>query len=135
LIFSGYPRALTAIAALAVTDGNIIVGNGSTWVAESGATARTSLGLGTGDSPTFTAVTAGQIDVTATGDLRLQDTTGGQYVALQAPGTISASYTLTMPDADGTSGQALVTNGSGTLSFADAGISTGKAIAMAIVFG
>lgn len=36
---------LTAIAALAVTDGNIIVGNGSTWVAESGATARASLGL------------------------------------------------------------------------------------------
>ena len=38
---------LTAIAALAKTDGNLIVGNGSTWVAESGATARTSLGLGT----------------------------------------------------------------------------------------
>ena len=37
---------LTAIAALAKTDGNLIVGNGSTWVAESGATARTSLGLG-----------------------------------------------------------------------------------------
>ena len=36
---------LTAIAALAVTDGNFIVGNGSTWVAESGATARTSLGI------------------------------------------------------------------------------------------
>jgi hypothetical protein len=35
---------LTAIAALAVTDNNIIVGNGSTWVAESGATARASLG-------------------------------------------------------------------------------------------
>jgi len=35
---------LEAIAALAVTDGNIIVGDGSTWVAESGATARTSLG-------------------------------------------------------------------------------------------
>jgi hypothetical protein len=70
--FQAASAALTAIAALAVTDGNIIVGNGSTWVAESGATARTSLGLGTGDSPTFTAVTAGQIDVTATGDLRLQ---------------------------------------------------------------
>lgn len=38
---------LTAIAALANTDGNFIVGNGSAWVAESGATARTSLGLGT----------------------------------------------------------------------------------------
>ena len=37
---------LTAIAALANTDGNFIVGNGTTWVVESGATARTSLGLG-----------------------------------------------------------------------------------------
>lgn len=37
---------LDQIAALAVTDGNFIVGNGSAWVAESGATARTSLGLG-----------------------------------------------------------------------------------------
>lgn len=48
---------LDDIAALAVTDGNIIVGNGSNWVAESGNTARTSLGLGTGDSPTFTSLT------------------------------------------------------------------------------
>jgi hypothetical protein len=40
-----YDAELAAIAGLAVTDGNIIVGNGSTWVAESGATARTSLGL------------------------------------------------------------------------------------------
>ena len=38
---------ITAIGALAKTDGNIIVGNGSTWVAENGGTARTSLGLGT----------------------------------------------------------------------------------------
>ncbi len=133
--FQPLTATLTAIGALAVTDSNIIVGNGSTWVAESGATARTSLGLGTGDSPTFTAVTAGQVDITAQGDLRLQDTTGGQFVALQAPGTVSASYTLTLPAADGTSGQALLTNGSGTLSFGSAGISTGKAIAMAIVFG
>lgn len=42
---------------------------------------------------------------------------------------------LTLPTSDGTNGQALVTNGSGTVSFSDAGISTGKAIAMAIVFG
>ena len=39
---------LTAIGGLAVTDSNIIVGNGSTWVAESGATARTSLGVSIG---------------------------------------------------------------------------------------
>ena len=37
---------LTAIAGLTPTDSNFIVGNGSTFVAESGATARTSLGLG-----------------------------------------------------------------------------------------
>ena len=42
---------------------------------------------------------------------------------------------LTFPNADGSANQALVTNGSGTLSFAAAGITTGKAIAMALVFG
>ena len=42
---------------------------------------------------------------------------------------------LTLPTTDGTVGQALVTDGSGTISFGSAGISTGKAIAMAIVFG
>lgn len=40
-----YDAGLADIAGLAVTDGNVIVGNGSNWVAESGATARTSLGL------------------------------------------------------------------------------------------
>jgi len=38
---------LTAIGNLSNSDGNFIVGSGSTWVAESGSTARTSLGLGT----------------------------------------------------------------------------------------
>jgi len=42
---------------------------------------------------------------------------------------------LTLPTSDGSADQALVTNGSGTVSFGSAGISTGKAIAMAIVFG
>jgi len=48
--------------------------------------------------------------------------------------TGSSTY-FTLPSSDGSSGQALVTNGSGQLSFDSAGISTGKAIAMAIVFG
>lgn len=52
-----YDADLAAIAALANTDGNFIVGNGSAWVAESGATARTSLGLGTTDAPTFADLT------------------------------------------------------------------------------
>jgi hypothetical protein len=45
--------------------------------------------------------------------------------------------TFTLPTTDGTANQVLQTNGSGTLSFAtpSGGITTGKAIAMAIVFG
>lgn len=52
---------LTDIAGLAVTDGNIIVGDGANWVAESGATARTSLGLGSADNVTFADITGNTI--------------------------------------------------------------------------
>ena len=69
---------------------------------------------------TPSTVVATQVDITAQGDLRLQDTTGGQFVALQAPGTIATSYTLTLPVDDGTSGQALITDGSGVLSWSSA---------------
>jgi hypothetical protein len=72
----------------------------------------TPIGAGSPSTGVFT-----QVDITAQGDLRLQDTTGGQYVAFQAPGTIPASYTLTFPDTDGNSGQVLTTDGSGVLSW------------------
>jgi len=55
----------------------------------------------------------------ATGALRLGDTAGGEYVGLKAPGTVSSSYTLTLPTATGTADQILVTDGSGNLSFTD----------------
>lgn len=41
-----YDVDLTTLGGLSKTNGNFIVGNGSTWVAESGSTARSSLGLG-----------------------------------------------------------------------------------------
>ena len=41
------PSLLMTLSSLTPTDGNIIVGNGSTWITESGATARTSLGAQT----------------------------------------------------------------------------------------
>jgi len=48
---------LDDIAALTPTDSNILVGDGTDWVKESGDTARHSLGLGTADSPQFTKLT------------------------------------------------------------------------------
>ena len=78
---------------------------------------------------------ASQINLVNRNEVRFEDTTGGQYVALKAPATISSSFSLNLPTADGTSGQAILTDGAGSLSFGAAGISTGKAIAMAIVFG
>jgi hypothetical protein len=70
---------LAAIAALAVTDSNIIVGNGSTWVAETGATARTSLGA---------AASGTNADIThMTG---LIEETGWTPTVASSPGTIGS---------------------------------------------
>jgi hypothetical protein len=54
------------------------------------------------------------------GVLRLYDSDATHYVGLQTPatGSLTTSYTLTLPVDDGTNGQALVTNGSGALSWA-----------------
>ena len=60
----------------------------------------------------------GNVDILAQGDLRLQDSAGGQYVAMQAPATIGSSYTLTLPADDGDADQYLQTNGSGVLDWA-----------------
>ena len=56
---------------------------------------------------------------TGAGHVRLyEDTTNGtNYMGLGAPSLLSSSYTLTLPDADGSNGQIISTNGSGTLSF------------------
>jgi len=62
-ITAGDITLLTDLTALALTDGNFIVADGANWVAEAGDTARTSLGLGTGDSPTFTGLTLGGVDI------------------------------------------------------------------------
>jgi len=69
----------------------------------------------------------------------LGDNTGGEYVGIDARATVGASYTITLPAAVGSTSQALVTSdGSGNTQWTSTstfGISTGKAIAMAIVFG
>jgi len=89
----------------------------------------------TGNADTATALETAR-DIAVSGDV-----TGS--ASFDGTGNISISTTIAantvgiteIDVSDGTAGQALVTDGSGTLSFDDAGISTGKAIAMAIVFG
>jgi hypothetical protein len=65
-----FDAGLTDIAGLAVTDGNIIVGNGTNFVAESGATARTSLGLGTASDVQFDSFGVGTPASGTTGEIR-----------------------------------------------------------------
>ena len=93
--------AVTAMAVL--TDGQMIVGDGSTDpVAESGATLRTSIGVGTGDSPQFTAVNVGAATDTtvaraSAGDINVEGNiiyrAGGTDVPVTDGGTGASSLT------------------------------------------
>ena len=94
-----------------------------------------------GTNPDIVDVMANSSEISLVNNnpIKFQDATGGEFVGIDAPATVSGSYTLTLPAAVGSTSQALVTtDGSGTLGFTSTssfGISTGKAIAMAIVFG
>ena len=59
-----------------------------------------------------------EIRVNATGALKLYDSDDSHYVGLQSGGTVSSNITWTLPTADGSNGQMLSTDGSGTLSWA-----------------
>ena len=95
--------AVTAMAVLG--DGEFIVGDGSTDpVAESGTTLRTSIGVGTGDSPTFTGLTL-------TGDLTVQgDTTTLSTTNLQVGDAFI--FTATGSAASNVDGGLIVQSGS-----------------------
>ena len=60
---------------------------------------------------------------------------GGFISARGSAGNIAAQPQYTLPAADGSADQALITDGSGSVTFGTAGITTGKAIAMAMIFG
>lgn len=63
----------------------------------------------------FAAGTSG-VDV-----LKLQDDTDTNSIKLQAPASVTTTVTLTLPDGDGTTGQTIVTDGAGTLSWGSGG--------------
>ena len=80
--------------------------------------------------------TSSDITLTTNNALLFNDADNSAAVGFKAPTTVSGAVTWVLPAADATtSGYALTSNASGTLSWSAAGISTGKAIAMAMIFG
>ena len=61
------------------------------------------------------------VQIQAQGELRLSDSDSSNYVGFKSPATVSSNKVWTLPSADGTNGQVLSTNGSGTLAWATAG--------------
>ena len=103
-----YDAGLTDIAGLAVTDGNFIVGDGANWVAESGSTARTSLGVpandGTGATGTWSISISGNAATVTDGVY-----TSGSYAN---PSWItSLDDGKVLPTMTGNSGKYLTTDG------------------------
>lgn len=133
---------LTAIAGLSSADGNFIVGSAGGWVAESGATARASLGLGTLATQNATSVSIIGGSITGITDLAIADGGTGASTAnaarinlglaigtnvqafdadLSAIAALGSTGFLTRTAANtyaqrtitGTSGEITVTNGNG----------------------
>lgn len=115
-----YDVDLNTLAALDHSDGNFIVGNGTTWAAESGATARSSLGVAIGSqvqaynsnltainqaltttsSPTFATVNATTVDlgnwtVTESAGVLYFATSGVNKMKLDASGNFTVTGNVT----------------------------------------
>ena len=122
----------TTINASNTSGGAVVTGDGSgiLELQSGGVTALTANGANVTVAGTLTAtggISGGLVspatvagNSTAGAEIRLPEDTdnGSNYVALKAANALAANLTFTLPDADGTSGQLLQTNGSGTLSFA-----------------
>ena len=74
-------------------------------------------GLAVSAASTFSS----NITMKAESEVRFADADSSHYIALQAPATVTANVTYTLPRNDGIAGQVLKTNGSGTLSFTSFG--------------
>jgi hypothetical protein len=62
-------------------------------------------------------ISTANIQLDAQTDLRFGDADSSNWVAFQAPATVSSNVTWTLPAADGSSNQVLTTNASGVLSW------------------
>ena len=108
-----FDAQLADVAGLTPTDSGVIVGNGSNFVVETGATLRTSLGLGTGDTPTFNGAAMGSAAITGVADpSNAQDAATKAYVD-----GLTGSGSITQAIGAGT-GSGTVSLGSQTLTIA-----------------
>lgn len=73
------------------------------------------VGATTPNTGVFTDIT-----LNAQGDVRFADSDSSNWVAFQGPATVASNITWTLPGVDGTNGQVLTTNGTGTLSWTTA---------------
>jgi hypothetical protein len=122
--YDGTTGKLIQNSGVTVDDSNIVTASGFSGPLNG------TVGATTPSTGVFTDIT-----LNAQGDVRFADSDSSNYVAFQAPATVASNITWTLPSTDGTNGYALTTNGSGTLSWSQAGITTGKSIAMSMIFG
>ena len=61
------------------------------------------------------------LTLNAQAEIRLGDSDSSNYVGFKSPATVGSNLIFTLPSSDGSSGQALVTDAAGNLSFAAAG--------------
>ena len=94
-----FDAQLADVAGLTPADGAVVIGDGSNFVAESGATLRTSVGVGTSDSPQFAGIELGHASdntlTASSGDLSIEGNVvyraGGTDVPLTDGGTGASS--------------------------------------------
>ena len=102
-----YDADLSAIAGLSSADGNFIVGSASGWVAESGATVRTSLGLGSIATQTSDSVSITGGSITGITDITVAD--GGTGASTEA-----GARSNLLPSYSGNGSKVLAINSGGT---------------------
>jgi hypothetical protein len=102
-----YDADLSTIAGLSSADGNFIVGNGTNWVTESGATARTSLGLGSIATQASDSVSITGGSITGITDITVAD--GGTGASTEA-----GARSNLLPSYSGNGSKVLALNSGGT---------------------
>ena len=123
-----YSANLTALAALDSSDGNFIVGSATGWVAESGATALTSIGGAGLASPTFT----GQVTLPGVISTHYQITDGAGFTIDPANGevqyiTLGASRTPVWGGANGEGCLLMVNDGTAySITWTDSSFNSGS---------